>query len=93
MASSSDDVNVAARLDAEIEALAPDNAALGPDSHAELDAHTEYLDSCRDLCSAIDSLESALISFTGKEDGIKGQIFVKTKSRLETELAARSRNK
>ena len=46
-----------------------------------------YLDSCRDLQNAIGSLESALTAFTGKEDGVKGQVFAKTRARLERELA------
>lgn len=46
-----------------------------------------YLDSCRDLQSAIGSLESALIAFTGKEEGVKGEVFAKTKARLDRELA------
>ena len=46
-----------------------------------------YLDSCRDLQSAIGSLESALIAFTGKEEGVKGQVFAKTRARLDRELS------
>ena len=46
-----------------------------------------YLDSCRDLQNAIGSLEAALIAFTGKEDGVKGEVFAKTRARLERELA------
>ena len=51
------------------------------------DNRSAYLDSCRDLQSAIGSLESALIAFTGKEEGVKGEVFAKTKARLERELA------
>ena len=39
---------------------------------------------------AIGSLEQALVSFTGKEDGVKGQVFAKTRSRLEKELSESS---
>mgnify|MGYP006129924509 CR=1 FL=1 len=45
-----------------------------------------YLDSCRELQSAIGGLEAALVAFTGKEEGIKGQVFAKTRARLEREL-------
>ena len=38
-------------------------------------------------CAAINSLESALVSFTGKEEGVKGNVFAKTRARLEAELA------
>ena len=51
------------------------------------DNRSAYLDSCRDLQSAIGSLESALIAFTGKEEGVKGEVFAKTRARLERELA------
>ena len=51
------------------------------------DNRSAYLDSYRDLQSAIGSLESALIAFTGKEEGVKGEVFAKTKARLERELA------
>ena len=30
------------------------------------------------------------MSFTGKEDGVKGQVFAKTRSRLEKELSESS---
>ena len=46
-----------------------------------------YLDSCRDLQNAIGSLESALVAFTGKEEGVKGQVFAKTRARLDRELS------
>ena len=62
-----------ASLAAEVAAHTPDAAS--KTSHE--DARAEYLDSCHDLCSAIDSLESALISFTGIEEGVKGQVFCK----------------
>ena len=54
------------------------------------DPRAAYLDSCRDLAGAIGSLEAALVSFTGKEDGVKGQVFAKTRSRLEKELSESS---
>ena len=54
------------------------------------DPRAAYLDSCRDLAGAIGSLEQALVSFTGKEDGVKGQVFAKTRSRLEKELSESS---
>jgi hypothetical protein len=54
---------------------------------ADDNPRSAYLDSCRDLQSAIGSLESALIAFTGKEEGVKGEVFAKTKARLDRELA------
>ena len=51
------------------------------------DPRAAYLESCKDLNSAISSLEAALISFTGKEEGVKGQVFAKTRARLDKEMA------
>ena len=62
----------------------------GKKAAAAEDPRAAYLDSCRDLAGAIGSLEAALVSFTGKEDGVKGQVFAKTRSRLEKELSESS---
>lgn len=50
-------------------------------------AKEAYMDACRELQDAIGSLESALVAFTGKEDGIKGKVFARTRERLDNELA------
>ena len=47
-------------------------------------------DSCKELQAAIGSLESALISFTGS-DVVQGQVFSETRTRLQGELAAASK--
>ena len=44
-------------------------------------ARAAYEDSCRDLVATITSLESALVTFTGKEEGVRGQVFAKTRAR------------
>ena len=69
----------------------PIAAVLAPSATSDgADPRAAYLDSCRDLAGAIGSLEQALVSFTGKEDGVKGQVFAKTRSRLEKELSESS---
>ncbi|KAG8462746.1 hypothetical protein KFE25_004722 [Diacronema lutheri] len=50
-------------------------------------AKEAYMDACRELQDAIGSLESALVSFTGKEEGIKGRVFARTRERLDSELS------
>jgi hypothetical protein len=58
------------------------------DAHAEDEAAKEaYFDACRELHDAISSLESALISFTGKEEGIKGKVFARTRERIDAEIS------
>lgn len=47
-----------------------------------------YVEACRELQDAIHSLESALIAFTGKEEGIKNQVFARTRERLDAEVSA-----
>jgi hypothetical protein len=47
-----------------------------------------YMDACRDLHEAIGSLEVALVSFAGKEAGIVGKVFARTRERLDGELAS-----
>ena len=51
-----------------------------------------YVESCKDLMSAIGSLEAAMVSFVGKEEGVRGQVFAKTKARLEQELGQSTRS-
>ena len=51
-------------------------------------AKSAYMEACRDLHEAIGSLEAALVSFTGKEAGIVGKVFARTRERLDGELAA-----
>lgn len=64
----------------------PASSAPPADSAPADNPRGAYLDSCRELQSAIGGLEAALVAFTGKEDGIKGQVFAKTRVRLEREL-------
>ena len=56
------------------------------DAAAEAE-RSAYLESCKDLMSAIGSLENAMVTFVGKEDGVRGEVFKQTKARLEHELA------
>ena len=72
----------------ELPAAASTNGApvADADRRAEDNPRGAYLDSCRDLQNAIGGLEAALVAFTGKEEGIKGQVFAKTRARLEREL-------
>ena len=52
-----------------------------------------YLDSSKELQNAINSLEASLVSFVGTPDAkaiVHGQLFTKTRQRLQAELAARS---
>lgn len=64
----------------------PASSAPPTDSAPADNPRGAYLDSCRELQSAIGGLEAALVAFTGKEEGIKGQVFAKTRARLEREL-------
>ena len=69
----------------------PIAAVLAPSATSDgADPRAAYLDSCRDLAGAIGSLEAALVSFTGKDEGVKGQVFAKTRQRLEKELSESS---
>ena len=58
-------------------------AAAAADQEA---ARTRYESSCAELNSAIGTLESALVAFLGKEEGVKGQVFAQTRARLEAEM-------
>lgn len=61
----------------------PEPAALSAEA-----ARATYVDSCKELMSAIGTLESSLTSFVGKDEGIKGQVMAQTRARLEQELEA-----
>ena len=41
--------------------------------NAEANPRGAYLQSCKDLNSAIGTLEDALVAFTGKDEGVRGQ--------------------
>ena len=53
-------------------------------------AEAAYVESCKDLLTAIGSLESSLISFTGKES-LQGEVFSHTRARLAEELSVEAR--
>lgn len=50
-------------------------------------AKRAYLQSCKEMMSAINSLESACIAFAGQDAaGIRGHVFTQSRARLEQEL-------
>ena len=59
-----------------------------PDAPPNDAAEAQYVQSCKELSSAIAALEGSMIAFAGKEEGIKGHVFTQTRARLQTELAA-----
>lgn len=48
----------------------------------------EYEEACRELQGAIGSLEAALVSFAGREGGIRGRVFARTTACLLNEPSA-----
>ncbi len=66
-----------------------------PQEGTDAAAQRLYLDSCKDLLGAIASLEASLGAFAdgggkgaGKDEQVQGNVFSRTKARLEQELAA-----
>ena len=50
-------------------------------------AKQQYLESCQELSTSISTLQSALVAFLGKDDGVRENCFPQTRARLEQEMS------